>query len=123
MERLSCEITTNPRLYTARKFWHRDVTLSRSILKERSGFVETLTWKEALANYICTHRKRAGLSQRELGKILGYTSVTVFRHEHVVALPPLLTALRYEVLFSVRVSTLFAGMRESNSGRNRRASS
>jgi DNA-binding XRE family transcriptional regulator len=66
-----------------------------------------------LSNYIRTHRKRAGLSQRELGKILGYTKVTIFRHEHVIALPPLLTALRYEVLFSVPVSTLFAGMREA----------
>lgn len=70
----------------------------------------------SLSNYIRTHRKRAGLSQRELGNILGYTKVTVFRHEHVVALPPLLTALRYEVLFSVPVSTLFAGMREAIQG-------
>src|ERR1039458_9946919 len=67
-----------------------------------------------LSNYIRTHRKRAGLSQRELARIIDYaTKVSVFRHERVLALPPLLAALGYEVLFSVPVSELFAGMREA----------
>lgn len=70
--------------------------------------------KGRLSNYIRTHRKRAGLSQRELARILDYTTkVTVFRHERVLALPPLLAALGYEVLFSVPISELFAGMREA----------
>jgi transcriptional regulator with XRE-family HTH domain len=68
----------------------------------------------SLSNYIRTHRKRAGLSQRELARILGYdTKVTVSRHERVFALPPLLAALGYEVVFSVPISKLFAGMREA----------
>ena len=67
-----------------------------------------------LSNYIRTHRKRAGLSQRELARILDYdTKVSVFRHERVLALPPLLAAIGYEVLFSVPISELFAGMREA----------
>ena len=67
-----------------------------------------------LSNYIRTHRKRAGLSQRELARIIDYaTKVSVFRHERVLALPPLLAALGYEVLFSVPISELFAGMREA----------
>jgi DNA-binding XRE family transcriptional regulator len=68
----------------------------------------------SLSNYIRTHRKRAGLSQRELARVLDYeTKVSVFRHERVLALPPLLTAIRYEVLFAVPISELFAGMREA----------
>jgi len=54
------------------------------------------------------------LSQRELAGILAYeTKAAVARHERVLALPPLLAALGYEVLFSVPVSDLFAGMREA----------
>ena len=67
----------------------------------------------SLSNYIGIHRRRAGISQRELGEIVGYGKATIFRHEHVLALPPLLAALRYEVLFLTPVSNLFAGMREA----------
>ena len=68
----------------------------------------------SLSNYIRTNRKQAGLSLRELARILDYdTKIAVLRHERVTALPPLLVALRYEVLFLVPVSELFAGMREA----------
>lgn len=67
----------------------------------------------SLSNYIRTHRKRAGLSQRELARILDYTKVSVSRHERVFALPPLLAALGYEVVFGIPVATLFSGMREA----------
>jgi DNA-binding XRE family transcriptional regulator len=70
--------------------------------------------KGSLSNYIRTHRLRAGLTQRELARIVDYrTKVSVSRHERVMALPPLLAALGYEVLFSVPVSELFAGMRDA----------
>jgi DNA-binding XRE family transcriptional regulator len=68
----------------------------------------------SLSNYIRTHRKRIGLRQSELARILGYNSkVTISRHERVFALPSLLAALGYEVLFAIPVSDLFAGMREA----------
>lgn len=67
----------------------------------------------SLSNYIAIHRKRAGITQRELGKIIGRKKIAIFRHEHVIALPPLLVALRYETLFSTPVGVLFAGMREA----------
>jgi len=67
----------------------------------------------SLSNYIRSHRRRAGLSQRELAKVIGYTKATVFRHEHTTSLPPLLTAFRYEILFATPVATLFAGVREA----------
>lgn len=68
----------------------------------------------SLSNYIRTHRLQAGLSQDELARLVDYeTKVSVFRHERVMALPPLLTALAYEVIFVIPVSELFAGMREA----------
>lgn len=60
-----------------------------------------------------THRLRAGLSQSELGALLGYPSeVTVSRHETARSVPPLLIALIYEALFSVPVSHLFVGLKD-----------
>lgn len=55
-----------------------------------------------------TLRMRSGLSQRELAQILGFnTAVPVFRHEHSRSFPDLRTAIGYEVIFSVPVSTQF----------------
>jgi DNA-binding XRE family transcriptional regulator len=66
----------------------------------------------AQGNYLRTHRKRSGLSQRELGMFLGYRNQwQVSRHERSQTTPPLPTALAYEVIFHVPVSTLFAGVR------------
>jgi DNA-binding XRE family transcriptional regulator len=60
-------------------------------------------------NYLRTHRKQTGLSQRELGRLLGYKNQwQVSRHERGRTTPPLLTALGYEVIFRVPVSSLFA---------------
>lgn len=67
-----------------------------------------------LGNYIRTHRKKAGLSQRELGHLLGYSDkFPVSRHERSRSLPPLLIALAYEVIFDVPVCELFAGLHET----------
>jgi DNA-binding XRE family transcriptional regulator len=69
--------------------------------------------EETLGNYVRTHRKKAGLSQRELGKLLGYGDEgQVPRHELSRSLPPLVIALSYEIVFRVPVSTLFAGLYE-----------
>ena len=67
-----------------------------------------------MGNYIRTHRKRAGLSQCELGHLLGYPSkAAVARHERSSRLPPLLIALAYEVVFDTPVSEIFAGLHET----------
>jgi len=65
-----------------------------------------------LGNYLRTHRKKAGLSQRELGRLLGYGNqeTTVSRHEQSHTLPPLLIALCYEVLYNAPISQLFPGI-------------
>jgi DNA-binding XRE family transcriptional regulator len=67
-----------------------------------------------LVNYVRAHRKRAGLSQRELALILGYRNEgVVSRHELFRSVPPLLIALGYEVIFQTSVSDLFPGLRET----------
>ncbi|MGH9612191.1 MAG: helix-turn-helix transcriptional regulator [Bryobacteraceae bacterium] len=59
-------------------------------------------------NYLRTYRKRSGLTQREVGQILGYQNQwQVSRHERGRTSPPLPTALAYEVIFRVPVATLF----------------
>jgi DNA-binding XRE family transcriptional regulator len=57
-----------------------------------------------------TLRMRSGLSQKELAEILGFsTAAAVCRHETSGAVPNLLTALGYEVIFRVPISELFPG--------------
>ncbi len=69
---------------------------------------------EPLVNYLCVNRRRAGLSQWELGQILGYRDEdAVARHERFRSLPPFLIALGYEVIFQQPVSEIFPGLRQT----------
>lgn len=69
--------------------------------------------KSLQLNYLKMHRKRAGLSQRAVGQLLGFADHgPVSRHERSRAVPSLETALGYEVIFSIPVSSIFAGMRD-----------
>jgi DNA-binding XRE family transcriptional regulator len=69
---------------------------------------------DRLANYIRIHRRRTGLTQRELGEALGYPNEnTIARHENFEVVPPLTTALAYEIVFRVPVSEIFAGLRDA----------
>jgi transcriptional regulator with XRE-family HTH domain len=68
----------------------------------------------AALNYLRTHRKKSGLSQKDLGKLLGYDDPgQVSRHERAVRIPPLRTAIAYEVIFRVPVAVIFAGMSDA----------
>jgi DNA-binding XRE family transcriptional regulator len=70
--------------------------------------------QRALDNYLHTHRKKAGLSQREVGNLLGYSDeFAVSRHERSKTLPPLLIAIGYEVVFKKPIATLFPGLKEA----------
>lgn len=61
-----------------------------------------------------TLRKRSGLSQRELAQILGFeTGVAVFRHECSRTYPDLRTALAYEIIFRVPISSQFPALYRS----------
>ena len=66
---------------------------------------------EQLANYLRTHRKNSGFSQRELASILGFlTEIQVSRHERSITIPGLLIALAYETIFRVPISEMFPGL-------------
>jgi len=63
-------------------------------------------------NYLKAFRKKSGLSQRELGKLLGYRDAgQVSRHERGTSTPPLAAAIAYELIFGLSVGSMFAGMR------------
>jgi len=67
-----------------------------------------------LANYLKTHRKKSGLSQREVAAVLGFKDGgLISRHERSRHVPPLRHALAYEALFCVPVSILFGGLHET----------
>lgn len=66
---------------------------------------------EQLANYLRMHRKKSGLSQRELANLLGFLSeIQISRHERSVTIPGLLIALGYEVIFRAPISEVFPGL-------------
>lgn len=65
-----------------------------------------------LQSYLRTHRKKSGLTQRELASILGCIGEgQVSRHERGTNTPPLLVAIGYEILFGAPVVSIFPGIR------------
>jgi len=68
---------------------------------------------QRLQNYLRTFRKQSGLTQNEVGFLLGsQNGGQVSRYEKRHRLPPLETALACEEIFGVPVSELFAGIRQ-----------
>ena|ERR1700739_3102919 len=66
------------------------------------------------ASHLRTHRKRSGLTQRELATLLGYANKSlVSRHETASGLPTLDIALAYEAIFRVPISQLFPDLYRS----------
>ncbi len=67
-----------------------------------------------LQNYVRTYRRKSGLTQHEVGFLLGrQNGAQVSRYEKRRRLPPLETALACEAVFGVPVSELFAGISEA----------
>src|SRR5437879_7149661 len=64
-----------------------------------------------LDNYLRTHRKKAGLSQKEASHLVGLKNRLQFaRYERYQSEPPLRVALACEQLFGIPTAQLFAGM-------------
>lgn len=64
-----------------------------------------------LGSYLKSHRKRSGLSQKQLAELLGYDSRSVVsRHECSNSMPSLEIVLAYQAIFRVPVSDLFLGI-------------
>ena len=67
-----------------------------------------------IGNYLRPYRRRYGLSQRDLGLLVGYSNKwEVSRHERSKTVPPLLVALAYEVVFQVPIAELFTGFQSA----------
>jgi transcriptional regulator with XRE-family HTH domain len=64
-------------------------------------------------NYLKAFRLKSGLSQRELGALLGYANGNqVSQHERATAGLPLRAAISYELVLRKPVSMLFPGIRD-----------
>ena len=67
-----------------------------------------------LPNYLRSHRKAFGLTQIEVGQILGWKDGhNVYLHEHYERIPPLEVVIAYEVLFGTPASELLAGVSDA----------
>ena len=65
------------------------------------------------ASYLRSHRKRSGLTLKEVAHLLGYThGGEISRHERLSSLPPFKIALQYEALYRAPISILFPGLFE-----------
>lgn len=65
-------------------------------------------------NYLRSHRRMSGLSQRELAGIIGYlTRFQIARHEESTTVPAFIIAISYEVVFRVPISEIFPGLYQS----------
>ena len=65
----------------------------------------------SVGTYLRFLRKRSGLSQRELARILGTVTATqVSRHERSVTPPTLIAAFGYQVVFQKPVGDIFPGL-------------
>lgn len=63
------------------------------------------------ASYLRTHRRKSGLSQREVAHVLGFRSGQIIsRYEHQSRIPSLKSALACRVLFDVEPHDLFPGV-------------
>jgi transcriptional regulator with XRE-family HTH domain len=61
-------------------------------------------------HYLRSCRRRASLSQRDIAFLLGVKAISkISRYERNVMLPPVRTALAYEVIFGRPVTQLFRG--------------
>ena len=70
--------------------------------------------QKRIASHIRIHRKKSGLTQLELARLVGQRNATrVSRHERGVTVPSLAVALGYETIFQVPIADLFPGVRET----------
>jgi transcriptional regulator with XRE-family HTH domain len=81
---------------------------------ERPRCFMAIAATKPLANNLREHRKKSGLSQREIGGLVGALGAcAVSRHERFHAELSLRTALAYAAIFRVPVAELFSGERET----------
>jgi transcriptional regulator with XRE-family HTH domain len=73
--------------------------------------LQNIVARKKLLNYLVTHRKRSGLTQRNIAYILDCESDSkISEYERFRRTPSLETALACEVIFGVPIRQLFAGV-------------
>jgi transcriptional regulator with XRE-family HTH domain len=105
-----------PKCDAARTFRYLDSAIRLANLENGRNAVLHITDMASKTPHsnLRTHRRRSGLTQRELAGILGCISKDqVSRHERGKNIPPLPVALGYEIVFGVPVSQIFPGVRSS----------
>ena len=79
-------------------------------LKSIKRTLQAMT-QNSVGTYLRFLRRKSGLSQRQLARILGsVTANQISRHERSAAPPNLLTAFGYQVVFQEPVSDIFPGL-------------
>jgi transcriptional regulator with XRE-family HTH domain len=62
-------------------------------------------------NNLVLYRRRMGFTQKQVARLLGHRDTSMISHyEHNRALPPLIVALRLEIIYRVPVAFLFPAM-------------
>jgi transcriptional regulator with XRE-family HTH domain len=62
-------------------------------------------------NNLVLYRRRMGFTQKQVARLLGHRDTSMVSHyEHNRALPPLIMALRLEIIYRVPVAFLFPAM-------------
>jgi transcriptional regulator with XRE-family HTH domain len=62
-------------------------------------------------NNLVLYRRRMGFTQKQVARLLGHRDTSMVSHyEHNRALPPLIVALRLEIIYRVPVAFLFPAM-------------
>ena len=66
----------------------------------------------ALPNYLLTHRKRLGYTQKQVAEALKCAENQIYRYESGNRVPDLKTAIKLELLYRTTLQRLFAGLYE-----------
>lgn len=98
-----------------RKLWRLEPSHWPVKLRARSNKpILDNAMKPQKVSRVRANRKNSGLSQRELGEILGTLGpVGISRHERSLTLPKFLVAVGYEIVFGVPIAEIFPGIYEA----------
>jgi len=82
-------------------------------LKSQGGHMPSSQKQNDNQNHLALYRRRMRFSQKLVARLLGHQNTSMLsRYEHGKSTPPLLTALRLEIVYRVPVAFLFPSLYE-----------
>ena len=105
--------------HETRQYNSRALSVSIGLLRLKQTsikliFDKTKMTTPPMASYLRSHRLKSGMSQRELSDLIGLIGDhQVSNHERSTAIPSLLVAITYQVIFGVPITELFPGLYET----------